>query len=95
MSTETTPLVPCNHYPGQTDCMWCRSEGGRRCVPPNPDVDGYHWVRRYRGAPPIPLHWCALWHENAGRGWGQWTQEEREVQWEYIAPCPFPEGHQP
>lgn len=62
-----------------------------RCVPPNPEVSGYHWVRRYRGAPAIPLHWDALWWHNADRGWGHWGEPDRESQWEYLGPCPSPD----
>lgn len=61
-----------------------------RCLPPNPDREGYHWVRRYRGAEPIPLHWFPDWHRNAGRGWGKHSEPDREDQWEYIGPCPKP-----
>jgi hypothetical protein len=65
--------------------------GATRCIPPNPDVDGYHWVRRYRGGPAIPLAWFALWHTNSGRGWGKWCEPNREDQWEYLGPCPSPD----
>jgi hypothetical protein len=63
-----------------------------RCIPPNPETHGYHWVRRYRTGPIIPLCWHPEWHRNAGRGWGKWSAPDREGAWEYIAPCPFPEG---
>lgn len=51
-----------------------------RCVPENPEQEGYHWVRRYRGAPPIPLFWNPMWWHNA----------DREHKWEYLGPCPWP-----
>lgn len=65
----------------------------RRYVPPFPERSGYHWVRRYHGAPCIPLHWFADWHRNGGEGWGQWAEPDREHQWEYCGPCPVP--HEP
>ncbi len=58
-----------------------------RCIPSNPDRDGYHWVRRWRGGPPVAIAWFALWHKNAGRGWGEWCQPDRECDWEYLGPC--------
>lgn len=62
-----------------------------RCTPPDPGRDGYHWVRRYRGAPAIPLYWNAIWASNTGSGWGQWQEPDREDQWEYLGPCPSPD----
>ena len=76
--------------PGQ-----CVADTFTRCIPPNPEQEGYHWVRRYRGAPAIPLAWFPEWHKNAGRGWGQYSQPEREDQWDYVGPCPYPESLQP
>lgn len=61
---------------------------GYRCIPTNPERDGYHWVRRYRGGPAIPLAWFANWHENVGRGW---SEPDREDKWEYLGPCPSPD----
>lgn len=61
------------------------------CIPQNPEFDGYHWVRRYRGGPAIPLFWNALWHANANRGWGDWAEPHRENEWEYLGPCPSPD----
>lgn len=66
-----------------------------RCVPPNQEKDGYHWVRRFRGAPAIPLMWNATWWRNADNGWGVWGQPDREDKWEYIGPCPSPDDPQP
>lgn len=65
--------------------------GAFRCVPPVWDRDGWHWVRRFRGGPAIPLHWNERWHRNADRGWGMWGQPDREDQWEYLGPCPSPD----
>jgi len=62
-----------------------------RCVPPDPERDGYHWIRRFRGGPAIPLHWNATWWRNADRGWGSYGQPDRESQWEYLGPCPSPD----
>lgn len=62
-----------------------------RCIPLDPERDGYHWVRRYRGGPAIPLAWFANWHQNVGRGWGEWSEPDREDQWEYLGPCPSPD----
>lgn len=62
-----------------------------RCVPPNPEHEGYHWVRRFRGGPAIPLHWSPTWWHNADRGWGMWGQPDRESEWEYLGPCPSPD----
>jgi hypothetical protein len=62
-----------------------------RCTPPNPEVSGYRWIRRYRGGPAIPLHWNATWWRNADRGWGHWGQPDREKDWEYLGPCPSPD----
>lgn len=63
----------------------------RRLFPPDPDLDGYHWVRRYRSAPAIPLYWHADWHRNAGKGWGAYSQPEREHEWEYLGKCSSPD----
>lgn len=62
-----------------------------RYVPPFPQNNGYHWIRRFRGGPAIPLYWNALWHANGSNGWGQWAQPDREDQWEYCGPCPSPD----
>lgn len=63
----------------------------KRFLPPDPEVDGYHWVRRFRSGPAIPLYWTASWHRNAGNGWGRNSQPDREHLWEYIGPCPSPD----
>ena len=52
--------------------------GAQRCIPPNPDREGYHWVRRFRGGPAIPLHWNPVWWRNADRGWEGMTLEPRQ-----------------
>lgn len=62
-----------------------------RCIPLNPEKDGYHWVRRFRGGPAIPLHWNTTWWHNADRGWGVWGQPDRESEWEYLGACPSPD----
>jgi hypothetical protein len=62
-----------------------------RYVPPYPDISGYHWIRRFRGGPAIPLYWNALWHRNGAQGWGQWAQPDREDQWEYCGRCISPD----
>lgn len=41
-----------------------------RLIPDMPERQGYHWVRRYKLAPAIPLFWYPDWHANAGNGWG-------------------------
>jgi hypothetical protein len=64
-------------------------------IPPEPSKTGYHWVRRYRGGPAIPLWWNATWHENGGCGWGRWGQSDREHHWEYLGPCPSPDDVPP
>lgn len=66
--------------------------GLARCVPDNPEQEGYHWVRRYSGASPIPLFWNPTWWHNADRGWGSWGEPEREHKWEYMGPIPWPVG---
>lgn len=65
-----------------------------RYVPPFPNANGYHWIRRFRGGPAIPLYWSALWHQNGAQGWGQWAQPDREDQWEYCGPCPSPDDRE-
>lgn len=62
-----------------------------RIVPELPRRHGYHWVRRYRGGPAIPICWFPDWHVNAGNGWGQWSQPDRENEWEYLGLCVSPE----
>lgn len=62
-----------------------------RCIPPDPEREGYHWIRRFSGAPAIPLLWNPMWWHNADRGWGRWCQPEREDQWEYLGRCPSPD----
>lgn len=62
-----------------------------RMIPQNPEKEGYHWVRRFRGGPAIPMHWNPTWWHNADRGWGVWGQPERESEWEYLGPCPSPD----
>lgn len=62
-----------------------------RYVPPFPERSGYHWIRRYACCPAIPLYWNADWHRNAGRGWGDWAEPDREHKWEYCGPCPSPD----
>lgn len=62
-----------------------------RLIPPNSERSGYHWVRRLRGAPAIPLHWNATWHRNVDNGWGAFSQPDREDKWEYVGPCPSPD----
>lgn len=66
-----------------------------RFIPPFADQSGYHWIRRYRGAPCIPLYWNAEWHKNAGEGWGSGAEPSREFQWEYCGPCFSPEDTRP
>jgi hypothetical protein len=66
-----------------------------RYVPPFPERTAYHWIRRFRGGPAIPLWWCAEWHKNGKEGWGKWAQADREDQWEYCGPCPSPDDKQP
>jgi len=63
----------------------------RRYIPPWPDLPRYHWIRRFRGGPAIPLFWNATWHANGADGWGKWSQPDREDQWEYCGPCPSPD----
>lgn len=65
--------------------------GKARCVPPDTERAGYHWVRRFRGAPAIPLYWNPIWYHNADRGWGSYCQPDREDDWEYIEPCMSPD----
>lgn len=62
-----------------------------RCIPQNPERDGHHWVKRYRGGPAIALFWNAQWWRNADRGWGSYEEPDRESQWEYLGPCLTPE----
>jgi len=62
-----------------------------RYVPPFPGKTAYHWVRRYSGAPAIPLWWNAEWHRNGGEGWGDYAEPDRECKWEYCGPCPSPD----
>jgi hypothetical protein len=64
-----------------------------RYVPPFPHNSGYHWIRRFRGGPAIPLYWNALWHHNNAQGWGRWAQPDREYHWEYCGPCPSPDDN--
>lgn len=71
-----------------------RINGKPRCVPLNPERDGYHWIRRWRGGPAVPFHWNATWYRNADNGWGAWSQPDREDQWEYLGPCPSPDDAQ-
>jgi hypothetical protein len=66
-----------------------------RYVPPFSQTSGYHWIRRFRGGPAIPLYWNCLWHSNGSDGWGQWAQPDREDQWEYCGPCPSPDDSTP
>jgi hypothetical protein len=62
-----------------------------RYVPPFPERTAYHWIRRYRGGPAIPLWWNAIWNRNGSDGWGQWAQPDREDKWEYCGPCRSPD----
>jgi hypothetical protein len=72
-----------------------REEARRRCIPPDAEKEVYHWVRRWVGAPAIPLCWHPDWHKNVGKGWGNFSQPEREREWEYLGPCPSPDDPQP
>lgn len=67
----------------------------RRYVPPFPHLTRYHWIRRYRGAPCIPLWWNATWHRNRAEGWGSYSEPDREHEWEYCGPCPSPDDPAP
>lgn len=61
-----------------------------RYIPPFPERSGYHWIRRYSLAPPIPLYWNADWHRNTHEGWGGFAEPDREHKWEYLGPCHMP-----
>lgn len=64
--------------------------GKSRCVPTDPEREGHHWVRRFKGGPAIPINWSPTWWHNADRGWGSYSQPDREDQWEYLGPCLAP-----
>lgn len=62
-----------------------------RYVPPYATRTAYHWIRRFKSGPAIPLWWNATWHQNGAEGWGRWAQPDRENQWEYCGACPSPD----
>ena len=66
----------------------------KRCVPHDPEFAGYHWVRRFDGAPPIVLYWNPVWWHNADRGWGLWGEPDREDKWEYLGAIAWPSGYE-
>src|SRR5258705_98119 len=89
---------PDHDAPSRRDPMSERTEHEKaevpqlmRYVPPFPERTGYHWIRRFRGGPAIPLWWNAIWHQNGADGWGKWAQPDREDKWEYCGPCPSPD----
>ncbi len=63
-------------------------------LPPTPDVEGWHWVRRWGSAE----MWPFLWSDQSGAPgefcWqtdGDNDPESFAEDFAYIAPCPYPE----
>ena len=66
-------------------------------VPPNPEKEGWHWLRRRTGGAPEPWLWSDM---DGGEGDFQWCEECGDgdpgttTRWfEYLCPCLTPTEH--